>query len=376
MTGRQPVVVGIDALPFAKDLGLTERHSGALAVLGALDDAGIDATDVDGLLRYGYEDTTEMEMARILGVPNLRIFGDVDFGGGAGPVVVAHACEAIELGRADVVVVWRARNRGSAVRPWSEQLRATGQDQFERPMGIVRPVDGMALHARIWMDRWGWRPEDLGLVAITQREHAQSNPAALMRAPLTMDDYLDSRLIADPLRLYDCCLETDGALAMVLTSAQRAADLDVDPVYVQGYGIGSGPDSYGMTFFYGDELGVTPGRYVAPELWRNTELEPTDIDVCQIYDAFTPQVPIFFQEYGFCADGEGPSYLRSDGAVPYNTSGGGLSEAYVHGFNLLVEGVRQARGSAVNQVPDVRYSLVTGGHVVPSGAVVFSPEPR
>jgi acetyl-CoA acetyltransferase len=235
----------------------------------------------------------------------------------------------------------------------------------------------MALHARWWMHRYGWGREVYGRVAVTQREHARRNPAAMMQKPLTMDDYLSSRLIAEPLCLFDNCLETDGALAMVLVSAARAADLDLahGPVHVTGYAMGSGPDPYGMSFWYGEEMGVTPAKYVAPELWRNTGLRPADIDVVQFYDAFSPQVPISFQEYGFCADGEAAEYMASDECPLYNTSGGGLSEAYVHGFNLLLEGVRQVRGTSTTQVPDVAHSLVTSGNVVPTGAVVFSREP-
>ena len=372
---RQAVAVGIHALPFSKDMGMTERHAGALAILGALADAGLQVSDIDAMYRFVWEGTTEMEMARILGVSNLRMFGEVDYGGGAGAPTVAHAALAIESGLADVVVVWRARNRSSGGRPWVSQLEARGQDQFERPYHIVRPVDGMALHTRYWMHRYGWGPEIFGRVAMNQREYAQRNPAALMRKPMTMDDYLGARMIADPLRLFDCCLETDGALALVLTHAARAADLDATPAYVTGYAMGSGPELTAMTFYYGAELGATPARYVAPELWRNTGLEPADIDVAQFYDAFTPQVPISFQEYGFCEDGEAADYMAGGSNPPYNTSGGGLSEAYVHGFNLLLEGVRQVRGSSPSPVPDVRHCLVTSGNVVPTGALVFSRDP-
>lgn len=191
--------------------------------------------------------------------------------------------------------------------------------------------------------------------------------------PLTMEQYLAGRMIAEPLSLFDNCLETGGALAMILTSAERAADLDATPAYVTGSAMGSGPDAYAMTFFYGHELGVTPAAAVAPELWRNTGLEPGDIDVVQFYDAFTPQVRVSFQEYGFCPDGEGVAYL--DEAPAFNTSGGGLSEAYVHGFNLLVEGVRQVRGTSTGQVRNVEHCLVTSGAVVPTGALVLSKEP-
>jgi acetyl-CoA acetyltransferase len=373
---RLAVVAGIYALPFSKNIGMTERHSGALAVLGALKDAGLSADDVDGICRYVWQSTTEMEMARLIGVNNLRFFGAQDYGGGAGAPTVTLAAMAIELGLADVVVVWRSRNRSSGGRPWAGQMIAEGQDQFERPYGLVRPADGMALHARVWMHKYGWKREDFGSIAITQRRHAQRNPMAMMRKDLTMEEYLSSRWIAEPLCLFDNCLETDGALAVVLTSEERARDLDVRPVYVTGYAMGSGPQGYAMTFYYGDELGVSPAKYVGPELWRNTGLKPDDVDVVQFYDAFTPQVLTSFHEYGFCDEGEAPAFIASGEAPPFNTSGGGLSEAYVHGFNLLVEGVRQVRGTSTTQVADVRHSLVTSGAVVPTGAIVFSKEPR
>jgi acetyl-CoA acetyltransferase len=376
--GRQPAIVGIHALPYSRDIGMTERRSGALAILGALAEAGLGVRDVDGICRYVWQPTTEMEMARILGVPNLRWFGAQDYGGGAGPPTVALACAAIELGLADCVVVWRSRNRSSGGRPWAGQMLAEGQDQFERPMGVVRPVDGFALLARVWMRTWGWTREDLGRVAITVRGHANRNPAAMMHARrLTMEEYLSARMIAEPLCLYDNCLETDGALACVLVPAERARDLDLahPPAYVTGYALGSGPDRYAMTNYYGEDLLRSPNAAIAPELWRRTGLGPADIDVCQIYDAFTPQIPLAFQEFGFCGEGEGAAFCASEACPPYNTSGGGLSEAYVHGFNLIVEGVRQVRGTSTSQVPDARHCLVTGGNVVPTGALVLSREP-
>ncbi len=139
--------------------------------------------------------------------------------------------------------------------------------------------------------------------------------------------------------------------------------------------MGSGPQMTAMTFYYGERARRDAAAYVAPELWRNTGLTPRDIDVVQFYDAFTPQIPLGFEEYGFCGEGESPAYMADGAAPPYNTSGGGLSEAYVHGFNLLVEGVRQVRGTSTSQVANVRHSLVTSGNVVPTGAIVFSKEP-
>ena len=369
---RRALVVGLGALPFAKDLGMTERKAGALAILAALDEAGLVPADIDGFTRSAWERTTEMEMARILGTGNLCYFGSVDYGGGAGAPLVGQAAMAIEHGLADVVVTWRARNRGSGGRPWAGQMLAEGQDQFERPHGLVRPVDGMAIAARRWMHRYGWTRDDLAAVAMRQREYAVANPAALMRSPLSLRDYRAARMVADPLCLFDCCLETDGALALVLVSEERAAGLDLrhPPVAVTGYAWGSGIDTYAMTSFYGDDLDSTPARDVATALWRRTGLTAADMDVAQLYDGFTPQVLVQLHEYGFCDEGEGPAALAA--GIPINTSGGGLSEAYVHGFNLLLEGVRQVRGDAPSPIDGVTHSLVTSGNVVPTGAVVFS----
>src|SRR5438132_11502157 len=199
-----------------------------------------------------------MEMARVLGVPNLKFFGAQDYGGGAGAPTMALAALAIEQGLVEVVVVWRSRNRASGGRPWAGQMLAEGQDQFERPFGIVRPADGMALLTRVWMDRYGWTREDFGRVAIYVREMALRNPAAMMHGrPLTMEEYLAARWIAEPLCLFDNCLETDGALAVVLTSAERARDLGVTPTCVTGYAFGRGPQVYAMTNVY-EEIGRSP----------------------------------------------------------------------------------------------------------------------
>jgi acetyl-CoA acetyltransferase len=375
-TMRQAAIVGIGALPFSKDIQMTEREAGAKAILAALDDAGLNTGDVDGLTRYAVETTSELEMGRVLGLNSLKMFGSVDYGGGAGPPAVALAAMAIELRVADVVVVWRARNRGSLIRPWVAKVDDQSQDQFEWPHGMVRPVDGMAMLTRIWKHRYGWPDELLGMVAINNRNHAIRNPMALMRKPMSMEEYLSSRWVSEPLRLFDCCLETDGALALVLVADERASDLQQRPAYVTGYGFGSLPEGYLMNSFYAARPWETPAKYVAAEIWKNAKLRPADIQVVQFYDAFTPEIPIQFEEYGFCGEGEAFEYLESGEHLPFNTSGGSLSEAYVHGFNLLLEGVRQVRGTSTSQVADVVHCLVTGGNVVPTGAVVLSSEPR
>jgi acetyl-CoA acetyltransferase len=374
---RRAAVVGIGAYPFSKNSGASEWRMGALASLEALSDASLRPSDVDGMFRSTMENTPETAMARTLGVPNLRAFGAVDYGGGGIVPVVAHAAQAVESGLADVVLTWRARVRKSGPRPWMTRGSGGTSDQqhFERVFGVARPVDSTALLTRIWADRYGWRSEDLGRIAITVREHAQRNPKAMMRKDLDLDQYLGSRMIADPLRLYDCCLESDGAVALVITTEERARDLPVVPSYVTAYAMGTGPDSYNISQWYSDPLGRTQGTYAGRELWRRTDLKPADIDVVQWYDAFTPEVAISFEEYQFCREGEAMAMLASGQHPPYNTAGGCLSEAYLHGINLFSEAVRQIRGTSTDQVPGVEHVLVTSGNTTPTGAIIFSKEP-
>jgi acetyl-CoA acetyltransferase len=197
-----------------------------------------------------------------------------------------------------------------------------------------------------------------------------------MRKPMTKDDYFASRFISEPLRLFDCCLESDGALAVVLTSAERSKDLRNAGVLVSGYSQGTGSDHMVMWNYFTSDPLDSPGHHAAKDLWRNAGIGPDEIDVAQIYDAFSPLVPISLEAYGFTKPGDGGPFcadgnLRLGGALPTNTSGGSLSEAYVHGMNLIVEGVRQLRGESVNQVGGAETCMVSSGNGVPTSAMVL-----
>jgi acetyl-CoA acetyltransferase len=197
-----------------------------------------------------------------------------------------------------------------------------------------------------------------------------------MRKPMTRDDYFTSRYISEPLRLFDCCLETDGALAVVLTSTERAKNLKQKPVLVSGFAQATGPDHLVMWNYFNADPLDSPGHHAAKDLWNNAGVGPEEIDVAQIYDAFSPLVVISLEAFGFTKPGEGGPFaaegnLRIDGQLPTNTSGGGLSEAYVHGMNLIVEGVRQIRGTAVNQAANAETCMVTSGNGVPTSALVL-----
>ncbi len=378
---KAAAIVGVGHLEFSKDIGRPENATALDAIKLALDDAGLDPRDVDGLVRANMENTLEVEIARNLGVENLRFFGELGYGGGGGCGTVAHAAMAIATGRASVVVCWRARNRGSGGRPWAgTRMQVGGDPQFYIPFGLVRPVDQVAMLVRRHMHEFGTQVRHFGEVAVAFRKHAQRNPWALMQKDLSLEDHANARLISDPLRLYDCCLETDGALAIVLTSAERARDLRAPPAYVLGTAQATGPEHVVMANYHQPDFLQTPSLWCARDLFAMADVEPADIDVAQFYDAFSPLVTLSLEEYGFCKRGEGGPFSEGgalqwpDGRLPCNTSGGSLSEAYVHGYNLIIEAVRQIRGTSTCQVADAELSLVTSGAGVPTSALILSKD--
>ena len=375
---RAAAIVGIGQTEFSKNIGRPERTVALEAIRSALQDAGLDSSEVDGLVRFDMETTTEVEIARNLGRENVRFFSEIAYGGGAGCGTVAHAAMAVATGQASVVVCWRARNRGSGGRPWAATGSGVGGDaQFTAPYGLVRPVDQIAMLARRHMHEFGTTSEQLGAVAVAARKHAVANPNALMREPMTIADHQASRLISEPLRKFDCCLETDGALAVVVTSVERARDLRQAPAVVLAAAQGMGPEHTVMTDYHGPHFLQTPSTWAARDLFASAGIAPADVDCAQFYDAFTPLVLLSLEEFGFCKPGESGPMAASgalewpDGALPSNTSGGGLSEAYVHGFNLVLEGVRQIRGTSTSQVEDAEISLVTSGAGVPTSALLL-----
>jgi acetyl-CoA acetyltransferase len=372
-------IVGIGHTEFAKSLGRSERRAAIEAISAALADAGLAARDVDGLVRFDLEATSEVEIARSLGIPNLRFFAETGYGGGGGCATVGLAAMAIATGRASVVVCWRARNRGSGGRPWAATgNRAAGDAQWSAPYGLVRPVDQIAMIARRHMHEYGTTSVHFGAVAVACRKHASRNPHALMRDPITLADHQNSRFISEPLRKLDCCLESDGALAVVVTSTERARDLAQRSALVLATSQGTGPEHVVMTNYHAPRFLETPSSFAARDLFAAAGVGPGDVDVAQIYDAFTPLVTLSLEEYGFCAAGEGGPFCAGgrlewpDGELPLNTSGGGLSEAYVHGMNLVVEGVRQIRGASTSQVQGAELCLVTSGAGVPTSALLLA----
>lgn len=373
-------IVGIGQTAFAKHLSGPETQLAAEAVMAALDDAGIKASEVDGLCSFTMETTDEVTMAKTIGAGDITFFSQVGFGGGAGCATVGHAAMAVATGQADVVVAWRSRKRGDrSARPWAAApTRLPIQAQWTRAYGLLRPVDEVAMLARRYMHEYGGRREHLAEVAVAIRGHANRNPAAMMYdRPMTVDDYMNARWVSEPLCLFDNCLETDGALAAVVVSAERAADCPHPPALIHAFAQGLHRQHESMVNYYCEDPLAGPAWTTAAKLWANSEIGPADIDVAQIYDAFTPLILLSLEGYGFCKRGEAGDFVLDgnlrwgSGSLPTNTSGGGLSEAYVHGFNLINEGVRQIRGTSTAQVEGARTCLVTSGEGVPTSALVL-----
>ncbi|HWI42526.1 MAG TPA: lipid-transfer protein [Nocardioides sp.] len=378
-------IVGIGATEFSKDSGRSELQLSVEAVRHALADAGLTAADVDGLTTFTMDSSAEIAVARELGIPELRFFSRINYGGGAACATIQQAAMAVATGVADVVVAYRGFNERSGdrfgqVSPWAAvQANTNGYDNaWTYPLGLSTPAATVAMQARRYMHDYGATSEDFGRVAVADRRHAATNPNAFFFGkPITLEDHQASRMIADPLRLLDCCQESDGAQALVVVSAERARDLAQKPAYVAAAAQGSGRDQFVMTSYYRDDIGIPEIGVVGRELWRQSGLSPAEMPMAILYDHFTPYVLMQLEELGFCGRGEAKDFVKDGalevgGRLPINTHGGQLGEAYIHGMNGIAEAVRQVRGTSVNPVEDVHHVLVTAGTGVPTSGLVLS----
>jgi acetyl-CoA acetyltransferase len=388
MLSGKAAIVGIGATDFSKDSGRSELRLAAEAVLDALDDAGLSPSDVDGLTTFTMDTNKEIAVARATGIGDLRFFSQVHYGGGAACGTIAHAAMAVATGLADVVVAYRAFNERSGMRFGQVQKRLVGSaeveadsttadNSFSYPHGLSTPAAQVAMIAQRYMHWSGATSRDFGAISVADRKHAAKNPKAYFyEKPITIDDHQNSRWIAEPLRLLDCCQETDGAVALVVTSVERARDLKHRPAVIEAAAQGASPDQYTMVSYYRPELGLREMGVVGQQLWQQSGLSPADIQTAVIYDHFTPFTLIQLEELGFCGKGEAKDFI-ADGAVeiggrlPINTHGGQLGEAYIHGMNGIAEGVRQLRGTSVNPVPNVEHVVVTAGTGVPTSGLIL-----
>ncbi|CAO3436245.1 thiolase C-terminal domain-containing protein [Azospirillum doebereinerae] len=378
-------IVGLGETAYYKR-GAADRSELALsyeAIAAAAADAGVETWEIDGLASFSNDSSEPGLLQSALRMRHLRLASMVWGGGGGGSCgAVAMAAAAVESGLASMVAVYRGLKQGEGnrfghYRPWSPH------SHFIAPYGALTPAHGAAMMTRRYMHAYGLTERQLGAVAVTFREHARRNPKALMQKPLTIDDYLASRFIADPLRLLDCCLEADGACAVLVTTWERAMDLKRKPVRILAASQGS--ETQWGTGFLGanampDEIYATANaKSLGQDVFTKAGLSPADIDVAQIYDPFTSFVLFSLEDYGFCGRGESGAFVEGGGlswphgALPCNTSGGHLSEAYIHGMSLVIEGAKQMRGTSTAQVEGARTAFVCGGPAaMPTSALVLS----
>ncbi len=377
----QCAIAGIGCTAYSKNSGVTVLELATEACRKACDDAGIALDDVDGVISFNFGDSVpSMAVATALGLTDPQYVVEFASGGNAANLITLTATAVINAGLAKNVLCFRAMNGRSGFRlGGGRQLAAHGVTQFTAPYGWITYPQAMAMWCRRHMVKYGTTKEQLGTVAVTFRDNAMRNERAMQRKPLTMDDYLGARPIVDPFGLYDICLESDGACAALVTSAERARDMQQRPVYITGGAYGGGP-AQGEDLFDAirwPDLAENYAKYIAADLWKSAGIGPADVDVAEIYDCFTYSVLMQLEGLGFCKEGEGGAYVASgalarDGALPTNTHGGLLSEAYIHGFNHVYEAVQQLRGTAgARQVEGARVALTTAGAMTCGSAMLL-----
>jgi acetyl-CoA acetyltransferase len=384
----QTAVVGIGATPYyprGESLPQTETEMACRAILLALDDAGLTVRDLDGFTIYS-SSCDPATVASVLGVPEVRFAASLTSGGGGAAGSLGLAAAAITSGQAEVCVtlmtLQQAKRRlggtstggGGGMAAASSPYGSAGIPPvmaFIAGSGLLSPGHSFSLLTRRHMHQYGTRREHFAEVAISQRENAVRRPTSLRKEPLTLDDYFNAKMISDPLCLYDYTMESDGAVAAVVTSADRAKDLRQPPVYIMGSANG-GMGRWGTAIFtyfqMPDEYFASSGhRPVARRMYEMAGVGPADVDVALLYDHFSPLVIMQLEDYGFAPIGEGGPFVAEGnirwkgGSIPVNTHGGNLSEAYIIGMTHIREAVEQLRGVAVNQVDGAEIALVTGG---------------
>ncbi len=385
-TANKACIAGTAETAYRRWGGMTDRNEFQLAceaIRAAAEKSGLTVDQIDGFACFADTSIDASLLAMGLGIPDLKFSGSVWGGRGGGPCgALALAASAVETGQARHVAVFRSLCQGQSRRYGKFYPQRMHADMVG-PYGLFSAAQGLALVAQRYRHEYGFTDEQLASIPLAFRDNAQRNPRAVTYGrPLTLDKYLASKWIVDPFRVYDCCLETDGACALIVTTRERARDLAVKPVEILAAVQGSEPDwgtgAMGAHNMAGDAYASSGQRQLANRVFAAAQVTPADISVTQIYDHFSAMVFISLEDFGFCGRGEGPAYVAAGniawphGSNPVNTHGGSLSEAYVHGLNHVVEGVRQLRGESTSQVAGAQTCLVTGGSVIsPSSAAIL-----
>lgn len=354
------------------------------AILAAAKDAGIAPTSIDGFASFHDERSTPVRLASALGLKELRFSNLVwGGGGGGGAAAVGNAAAAIAGGLAECVVVFRSLVQSASRRigQGSAPTTVEGANALTMPYGIMTPAQQYAMKVTRYMHEHGVDRKALQAISLASYHHAQMNPRAVMHGkPLTEQAYDESRWIVEPFRLFDCCMENDGAAALILVAAERASEFTDSPVYLlaaeQGVDYRSGARGHNAPLY------ATSGfTTLAPRLYENAGVKPSDIDFAQVYENFTGGVLMSLAEHGFFKPEQANDFLvlenliAPNGKLPLNTSGGNLAECYMHGLELQIEAVRQLRGQSTAQVDGAELGVVIAGPMVaPVSDLIFGTE--
>jgi acetyl-CoA acetyltransferase len=366
-------IVGIGQTEFSKAAGRTETQLAAEAIVAALADAGLTTADVDGLVSYTIDPVEETELVRTLGIPEIHFSSRVPYGGGGSQGVLLHAASAVASGIADVVIVYRAIKARSGERFGRAAVGGRGTSshsgstamQWCTPYGVLTPASWMSLNSVRYMHAYGVDSADFGRAVVQFRDYAANNPDAhFYKKPITLEDHQASRWIAEPaIRLFDCCQETDGSVALVITSADRASASN-EPILIGAAAQAGLFEEEIASNHYTKDIAVMEGcAAMADRLFEGHGFTRSDIDVAMIYDAFSPMFFLQLEALGFCGPGEAKDFvadgnLGPQGSLPCNTNGGLIGEGYIHGLNLTTEAVRQLRGNSCNQLVDPTTALI------------------
>jgi len=366
-------IVGAATAGLGKSPGFEASDLAALATMAALDQVGLGLEDVDGLFFcHGTDTLGGLSFAQYLGIQP-KVIDNSRTGGSAFQCYVELAAWLLDAGAIDTALIAYGSNQATAS---GKHVSTVQPMRYEAPYRPINPVSSYALAAARHMHQFGTTKAQLGEVAVAARGWAAFNPEAFKRDPLSLDDYLGSRLVSDPLSVLDCCLVTDGAAAVVMTRADRARSLSAKPVYVMG----AASETTHREISWMPDLAVTGAARSGARAYAQAGVSAHEIDVVQLYDAFTINTILFLEDLGFCPKGEGGRFVEGGriapgGALPVNTNGGGLSCAHpgMYGLLAIVEAVRQLKGEAPGQqIADVELALAHGnGGVLSSQATVI-----
>jgi len=377
---RKTAIAGVGYTEFSRASGRSVLSLAAEACRNAIADAGLEPSEVDGVASFSVlnDSVPSQSVATVLGLKEPGYVLDLALGGQAPCFMVMHAAMAVESGLADVVVAYRALNGRSGVRVGSSQF-AGPAGQYRYPIGFTAYPQYIAMWARRYMIETGAGYEDLASVALAQRSYAANNPRAIVRKPLSLDEYMAMPLIADPFRAPDCTSEVDGGCAVVVTSLERARSLPNRPAVIQGAAYRAGHRSgldIGDSLLW-EDYSRNYTSWLREELWSSAGIGPSEIDFAELYDCFTSTVLFGLEGLGFVGRGEAGAFVRAGetaagGRLPVNTGGGLLCEGYLHGMNTVAEAALQVQGRAGDrQLKRAETCAVTSGGLMDGSALVL-----